>query len=88
MQGFAAAAGMNPQSGLLISREALNQAKGNQDLDKGQADIDRENKENTPSNWTNPATNRNYTLYGNTMLPSRSDAEIASEAQSKADAVA
>ncbi len=77
---FAAQAGMSPQT-------ALELAKGNLDNAKAAKDMAPQPGDGTPSNWHNPVTGRDYTIFNRTMLPSKSDAEIALEAQTKANAV-
>ena len=80
MQDLAISSGVNAKDALLL-------AKGNMDLDKGAADLARQKTQNIPQDWMNPSTQRHYSIYGNTMIPSKSDEEIVKEAQSKAGSV-
>ena len=77
MYDMAIRSGVAPQ-------DALELAKGAMDVEKGQADLSREDKDRSPSNWTNPTTGRNYTIMGNSILPSKDDDELAGEARIKA----
>jgi hypothetical protein len=80
MMDMAIRAGLDP-------RDALEYAKGNLDVAKAKMDLEQQKRANIPQDWTNPTTQRHYTLFGNTILPSKSDEELTAEAQARANAI-
>lgn len=80
VQRLALSSGVRPQDALAL-------AQSEQALARGERALSQEDRQNTPVAWTNPDTKRKYTLFGNTILPSKSDDELAAEAQARANAV-
>ena len=80
VQQMALTSGVRPQDALAL-------AQSEAALARSERSLAMEDRQNVPQAWTNPETQRKYTLFGNTILPSKSDDELQAEAQARANAV-